>query len=277
MPDSLPQCLSVRLLEGQAADQRQDRRGRRFGRLGSGLGLCLCLGSGLCVCLAIGAGRCPGPRRHVPPQPAADAGQVGARSLPGQDPGDPLRDGCLEQRDTLGRDGGHRDDLVARPQDPPERLAAPHQRLRQQRPTVEMQHVECQERRGAPRRPAEPPRQLLGIGPSSGVDDDELPVEDRRPRRDPDRQAGQLGQQCRQVASFSVEDPDLATAGDVGGPDHDQRPLAAPPRLEQVLVRIECGGQRARKHRPQVREIGQLVGLEAQRELVGHRRPMVDR
>ena len=70
---------------------------------------------------------------------------------------------------------------------------------------------------------------------------------------------------------------DLTPAGDVGRPDHDQRPLAAPPRLEQVLVRVECRRQRARKHRPQVRQIGQLVGLEAQRELVGHRRSMVDR
>ena len=45
----------------------------------------------------------------------------------------------------LGRDGRHRDDLVARPEDAPQRLAPADERLREQRPAVEMEQVEGEE------------------------------------------------------------------------------------------------------------------------------------
>ena len=68
-------------------------------------------------------------RRHVAPEPAADAGQVRTRPLPGEDPRDPLGDRRLEQGDALRRDGRHRDHLVARPQHLAEQLPPADQRL----------------------------------------------------------------------------------------------------------------------------------------------------
>ena len=134
-----------------------------------------------------------------------------------------------------------------------------------------MQQVEGQERHRPSRLATQPPRQLVTIGPTGAVDHDQLAVEDRGTCRDPDGQPGQLGECSRDVHAGRIPDQHLAVADRVRRPDRDQRSLAAPPRLEQVLVRIERFRQRPRQHRPQVREIGQLIGLEPQRELVGHR------
>ena len=146
------------------------------------------------------------PRRHEPPQPTADPRQVGARALAGQDPGDPLGDGRLEQRDPLGGDGRHGHHLVARPEDAAQRLAPSNERLRQHRPAVEVQQVEGQERRRPPRLAGQPPRQLRRIRPPGGIDDDQLPVEDRRARRDADRQPGQLRQDRGDVPPGRIAD-----------------------------------------------------------------------
>ena len=116
-------------------------------------------------------------------QPAADARQVGARSLPGEDPGDPPAATAASNSATPSvAMAGTATSLVARPQDSPEHLAAPHQRLRQQRPTIEMQRS----MRGTPRharRPAEPARSSMDIRPVQQHRRRRLPVEDRRPRR----------------------------------------------------------------------------------------------
>src|SRR5436190_1436243 len=255
--------VSVGFFEREAADQGKDGGGRGHRWFVGDFGL--------------GAGRGPRRRRHEPPQPAPDSRKIGTRPLPGEDPGDPLGDRRLEQGDALGRDRGHGHDFVARPQDPAKRLAAPHERLRQQGPSVEVQQVERQECRCPTGRPGEPAGQLRGVSPSRGVDDDQLTIEDGGTCRDADGQAGQLGQRDRQIAPCAVHDADLAASCRIGRADHDQRPLTAPPRLEEVLVRVERRRQRPRKHRPQVGQIGQLVGLEVQRELVGHGRSMVAR
>ena len=47
---------------------------------------------------------------------------------------------------------------------------------------------------GRPASPRQPPRQLLAIGATGAVDDDQLAVEDRRAGGDPDGQPGQLGE-----------------------------------------------------------------------------------
>ena len=173
---------------------------------------------------------------------------------------------------------GHGDHLVARAQDATQRLAPTDERLRQERAAVEMEQVEREERRRPAGLARQPARQLDRVRPAGGIDHDQLAVEDRRPRRDPDGQPGQLGQHRRQVARRPHRrTATVAVPGGVGRPDRHERALAAPPRLEQVLVGVERRRQRAREHRPQVRQIGQPVGLEAQRELVGHRGPMVAR
>jgi glutamate synthase (ferredoxin) len=110
-----------------------------------------------------------------------------------------------------------------------------------------------------------------------GIDHDQLAVEDRRPGGDPDGQPGQLGQLVRQVVAGGIANEDGSVPCGVRRPDRHEGAFTAPPRLEQVLVGVERRRQWAREHRPQVRQIGQPVGLEAQRELVGHRGPMVAR
>ena len=215
-------------------------------------------------------------RRPVPPPRTATAGSGrragtgstaagrGSRRCPGRRPPRTAR--------SLGRDRRHGHDLVARPQDAPQRLAPPDERLRQQRAAVEVQQVEGEERRrppglarpaAAPARPGPParprrPRPARRRGSPSA----------RRPGRPGPASSGRTLVRSRPSASTIRTAP---VPGSVGRADHHERPLAAPPRLEQVLVRVERRRQRAREHRPQVREIGQLVGLEAQRELVGHR------
>ena len=104
-------------------------------------------------------------------------------------------------------------------------------------------------RRASPiaRRPARPCRPARGV-PRSG-----RPRPHRRPAR-----------RRRPAAS--------------AGPIEDECPDATPPRLEQVLLRVERLGQRPRQHRPQVRQVRESIGgrIERERELVGHRGPMVD-
>jgi len=168
-------------------------------------------------------------------------------------------------------------DTRAIAEDAPERFAAADQRLRKQRTTVQVQQVEGEKGDRPTGLARQPPRQLTGIRPSCRIHDHQLAVQDRGACHDPDRQSGQFRQRRGDLLARCVADPHLAGAGLGRRPDPDQRPLAAPPRLEQVLVRIERGGEGTRQHRPQVREIGQLVGLEAQRKLVGHRRSMVAR
>ena len=85
------------------------------------------------------------------------------------------------------------------------------------------------------------------------------------------------GSIVRQVVAGGIANHDRPASGRVRRPDRHEGAFTAPPRLEQVLVGVERRRQWAREHRPQVRQIGQPVGLEAQRELVGHRGPMVAR
>ena len=140
-----------------------------------------------------------------------------------------------------------------------------------------MEQVEGEERHRPSLATGQAAGQLRSVGAAGRIDHDQLAIEDGRPRRDADRQPGELRQGRRQVASLGVADDDRARSGELGRPDRHECPLAAPPRLEQVIVRIEWRRQRTREHRPEVRELGQLVGFEAQRKLVGHRRSMVAR
>ena len=123
-------------------------------------------------------------------------------------------------------------------------------------------------------------RHLLQLGAGYRPPELDLYGEDMSTRYSTnDARAGQireLWQSGRHVPARSVADDDVTGARHVTRPHRHDRALAAPPRLEQVLIRIERRRQWARKHRPQVREFGQDVGLEAQRELIGHA-PMVDR
>jgi hypothetical protein len=140
-----------------------------------------------------------------------------------------------------------------------------------------MEQIECEERGGPAGLAGQPTSQLDRVRPPRGIDHDQLAVEDRRPGGDPDRQPGKLGQHLRQVVAGGIANHDRSIPGRVRRPDRHEGAFTAPPRLEQVLVGVERRRQWAREHRPQVRQIGQPVGLEAQRELVGHRGPMVAR
>ena len=111
------------------------------------------------------------------------------------------------------------------------------------------------------------------VRPPVGIDHDQLPVEHRRARRDPDGRAGQLGECRGPVRAVGIDDPNVARSGRLGRPDEDQRAGPTPPRLEQVLVGIERLGERPREHRPQIGQVRQAIGggIERERELVGHR------
>ena len=220
--------------------------------------------------LGHGAGSC----FDEPPQPAPDAGQVRTRALTGEHPGQTLGGHRVPQRAAFGCDGRHRDDLVAGSQDTPQRLVPPGQRLAEQRPAVDVKQVERQEGDGPSRASLEPCRHRGRIRAPRRIDDHEFPVQHRRPGIDPDGQASQLAQIPGEVGAILVNDADDPAPGQVGGAHVDQRAAPAPPRLEQVLVRIEWLGEGPRQHRPEVGQARQdrLLGLEPERELVGHRR-----
>ena len=200
-------------------------------------------------------------------------GQVRALALAGEDAGDALGDDRLEQRHALRRDGRHGDHLVARPEDPAQRLAPPDERLGQQRAAVEVEQVEGEERRRPARlaAPAVAParRGSARPAPSTTTSSPSRIAERAATRTASPASSGSAADDVHARRASTIRD--LAVAGRVGRADRHERPLAAPPRLEQVLVRVERLRQRARQHRPQVRQIGQQVGLEPQRELVGHR------
>ena len=133
--------------------------------------------------------------------------------------------------------------LVARPQHPAERLAPLVERLRQQRSTVEHEQVEGEERgrptgvarqparQSARRRPARRRRRPRARHRGS-------PSARRRGRRArPVRGAPPCDRRRRRPRSGRLRSP-------AARPDRStQRPLAAPPRLEQVLGRIERLGR----------------------------------
>ena len=134
--------------------------------------------------------------------------------------------------------------------------------------------------RNATARPARPSsRAAIAAGSArpARIDDHDLPVQHRRACVDPHGEPGQLAQVPGEVGAILVHDADNPSAGQLGRADVDQRPPPAPPRLEQVLVRIERLGEGPRQHRPEVGQARQdrLLGLEPERELVGHRRSMV--
>ena len=121
------------------------------------------------------------------------------------------------------------------------------------------------------------PRTVTRYDLKNSVHHDQLAVQDRRTGRDPDGQPGQLRQRAREIDPVSADDPDRSRPGDLGRPDHHECPLTAPPRLEQVLRRIERVGQCEGEHRPQVRWLRQAVlgPVEREGELVGHGPSMV--
>ena len=204
-----------------------------------------------------GASRRPGRRRDEPPQPAADAragtgstaGGPASRRSPGRRPPRtaPGPRSAIAGTATTSSPG---------PQDPPERSRRRTSGWREQRPPVEVEQVEGEERDRPARLAAPAAGQLAGVGPAGGIDDDQLAVEDRRPGRDPDGQPGQLGQRRgRRRARRHRRTATSPPPATLGRPDRRERPLAAPPRLEQVLVGVERLRRGARQHRPQVREI----------------------
>ena len=137
-----------------------------------------------------GAGTC----RDEPPQPAPNAGQVGTDALTGEHARHALGDDRVPQRAALGGDGRHRDDLVARSQDPPQRLVPLDQRLAEQRSAVDVEQIERQERDGPSRASLEPCRHRGRIRAPGRIDDHELTVQHRRASIDADGQPGQFAQ-----------------------------------------------------------------------------------
>ena len=140
-----------------------------------------------------------------------------------------------------------------------------------------MEQIERQERHRPSRASLEPRRHRGRIRAPRRIDDHELPVENRRAGVDSHGQPDELAQVPGEVGAILVHDADNPSAGQLGRAHVDQRPSPAPPRLEQVLVRIEGLGEGPRQHRPEVGQARQdrLLGLEPERELVGHRRSMV--
>ena len=140
-----------------------------------------------------------------------------------------------------------------------------------------MEEIERQECDGPSRASLEPCRHRGRIRAPRRIDDHELAVQHRRAGIDPDGQPGQLPQLAGEVGAILVHDADNPAAGQLGRAHVHEGSPAAPPRLEQVLIRIEWLGEGSRQHRPEVGQARQdrLLGLEPERELVGHRRSMV--
>ena len=195
--------------------------------------------------LAVHGGYSPGsPPRSARAGCACPAGR--ARPPTGEDPGDALGDGRVVQGAALGRDRRDRHDLVARAQDLPKRLAPLHERLGQEGATVEMQDVESEERGRPPRRRRQPGLQRRRIGAAARIDHDQLPVEQRRSRRDANGHAGQLGEAAERSPPSASTTRTAPVPGQVGRPDEHERPVARPTTARTGDRRVERLGERAR-------------------------------
>ena len=147
-----------------------------------------------------------------------------------------------------------------------------HEGLAEELLPVEHEEVEHQVRDGRPALAAQARGQAGRVGPAGAVDDDQLAVDDRRAGEDARRQVGQLGQERREVAAVAVDQPER---GAVGRLDEGEGPLAAPRRFEEMARRVEGLRRRLGEHRPEVGRQARQTRLEPQRQLIGHRRPMV--
>ncbi len=152
-----------------------------------------------------------------------------------------------------------------------------HERLRQERSTVEMEQVEREERRRTRRcrrRDVGRARPSLHVPPGRrrrarhrGWPSARRPG----PRAPRARGVPRCGPRRRRRRSGRCPSP-------AARPVRSRRSLARRPTKARRGGRPESKGfgKGPRQHRPQVRKVGQLVGLESERELVGHRRSMVD-
>ena len=234
------------------------------------------IGIEACVRIRVGPRRAyrAGCRRHEPPQPAADPRQVRARALSREDPGDPLRDGRLEQGDRPRS----RSPARPRPRRPAgARVGAPRDGGRAAATAASARRDGAGRRRGT--RPADPARPPAAAPAPAASARPAASTTTSSPSRIADRAA-------TRTASPASSGSAAVRSRPVGIADHGPR-RRPPPRPARSTTSARSpphhgsnrcssesngAGQRARQHRPQVREIGQLVGLEAQRELVGHRR-----
>ena len=130
---------------------------------------------------------------------------------------------------------------------------------------------------GRPGAAVEPRPERLVVRATRAVDHDELPVEDRGSRGDPDREAAELREPGREVEPGRVHEPDVAGAGPLGRADEREDPVAAPGGLEQVVGRVERVGARDRPHRRDGARCRERR-IEPEGELLGgHRGSMVAR
>ena len=176
------------------------------------------------------------------------------------------------ERQAGARDRRHGHDRVSGGEDVAEQSPSPLERQPEERSTVEDEEVEGKVRDRRTRSAGESLAKGRRVWPPGSVDDDQFAIDDCRAGQDTGRQVGDLGKQPCQVTPVGVEQAQRST---VRRFDEGERPLAAPRRFEQVLTGVERRRRRPCKHGPEVRREVRQVRLEPQRELVGHRRPMV--
>src|SRR5437867_989866 len=196
--------------------------------------------------------------------------------LPSSDPVQALTGHRFEQRPPLGDDRRDRDDLVAGSEDLPQELPPAVERKAEERPPIEVEQVEGEERQRPPRCSRQPTRELVAIQPAVGVNDDDHAIEHGRPRLDAHRQAGQV-ERRRTLGPVLRDEHHVAAARRVGRSDQRQRPGATPHRLEEVLHGIEGIRQGPREHRSQPRGELRQPRLQPHRELIGHLTEVVAR
>ena len=182
------------------------------------------------------------------------------------------------ERPALRRDRRHDEHRAAGLDDPLEPLAPALEWLGDEGHAVERDEVEGEvhhQPAGSARQPA---GEGVGVRPAERVDDDERPVEHGAVATEPPDQPagpGQLGQHRRAIATAPVGHPHRARPGRRVELDEREGALAAPPRFEEVIGIVERVGDRPREHRPERPGMARPVGVEAEAELVGHRRAMV--
>ena len=218
------------------------------------------------------------PGRDEPPQPAAHARQVRARRWRARIPAIPCAttasNSAIPRSRWPGRPRPRRP--VGGPAGAP-RADGPAAATSSDRPS-RWSRSNARNATGPTRLARQPPRQLRAIGAA------------RARRRRPARHRGsptvpRPGRRARPAPGVRPTGRRPSASRIRTSPPPARRPARSatsarsPPHHGSNRCSSESNGagQRARQHRPQVRQIGQLVGLEPQRELVGHRGSMVAR
>ncbi len=269
-------AIDLRLPQRQARDDGEDRTGGHRTPRGS-IG-CSRFASPpadelIHTSLSFGLDGRSGTGGHEPPEPAPNAGKVGARSEASEDAGQPLGAHGGMEGTAVAFDPRQDEERSPGAHDAPEKVPAAMQGRAEERPAVEVKEIEGEEERWSERPTGKTTRQGCFIEPAEAVDDDELAVEHGRARLDLIGERREIGEASLSVDAVAADDAEERRAGCRTGcssGDGDEDPEPTPERLEDVIRGVEGDRQEARLHRSQSGREGRELGRELEGELVGH-------